>query len=106
MRIAFLRALVIGCGLLMTCEAGYADSIPVALADPTACPGTTPGGVVTCDIGNASGNIGVVTGISPTVGTLLLGSVGGTNEVTIASTQEMNASGTGQANKITNSAIP
>ena len=106
MRIAFLSAFVIGCGLLMICEVGYADTIPLALADPTNCgAGQTPGGVVTCNIGSPGGGISPVTNISPTVGDVLVGSTG-SNQVIIGSTQEMNGSSTGASNKITASQMP
>ena len=95
MRVAFLRPFVIGCGLLMICEVGYADIMPINCGA-----GQTPGGVVTCNIGSPGGGISPVTNISPTVGDILVGSTG-SNQVTIGSTQEMNASSTGASNKIT-----
>src|SRR5215468_1008295 len=93
--LVFVRTFVIICGLLVTCEVAHADIVPT-----TCLPGgvTTPGGVVTCTYNaQLGGGENIVNQIDPGPSSVLIGSKGGTaTKVTIASTQELVSSATGQ----------
>jgi hypothetical protein len=58
MRIAFVISVVLGCGLLVTCELAHADSIKLAVSDPACQQNATPPqpGPVTCFNANSGSN--------------------------------------------------